>query len=120
MIDLLPFAKPRAVDRKAAARRERKQEILERAALRDDVIARSGCRCEACGADLRTAGMVLDHWLGGNGRRKALESLKTLWALCLSCNEKRTANKPNAAHWNKIFERHCERYNYEFTPHIAR
>jgi hypothetical protein len=118
---LVPQAHPKPLrrERLSLERAAREREILARAELRHDVLVRAGFKCEACRADLR-AGAVFDHWLGGNGRRKQAESRETTWALCLPCNERRTTNEPSAAAWNDIFEAHCMRHRYPFTPHITK
>ncbi len=99
--------------------------VLATGAVYRAVMARAGGQCEAwhhacyawrrCG---RTA-FVMDHWLGGNGRRKAMESVETCWALCDRCNADRTANRPTAAYWNESHRQFAEKHGYEHTPHIT-
>lgn len=116
----LPHAKPLRKDRLAAALSAREVELLARGQLRHEVLERAKFRCESCGADLRKAGCVFDHWLGGSGRRREQESLETTWALCLGCNDRRTINVPSAAHWNDTFAKHCRKHGYPFVPHITK
>jgi hypothetical protein len=113
------FPKPTRTERLKTEREEREREILARGELRHEVLKRAGERCESCGADLHVAGFVFDHWLGGNGRRKAEERIDTTWALCLACNQARTDNDPSAEHWNERFERHCQRHGYPSRPHVT-
>jgi hypothetical protein len=60
----------------------------------------------------------MDHWLGGSGRRRQEERPASVWALCRTCNQKRTENVPNAAYWNRQFQEHCLLHGYEFIPHV--
>lgn len=119
---LPPQARPKPARRDRLARedQERERATLARGELRHQVVVRAKERCEACGADLRKAGCVFDHWLGGSGRRQEQESLATTWALCLGCNDGRTANAPSAAAWNERFKAHCKKHGYPFTPHITK
>jgi hypothetical protein len=92
---------------------------VDRATLRAFVIARARGRCEnrRCRADLVLTGCVMDHWLGGSGRRSQQEKMETVWMLCLRCNQERTDNRPSAAYWNKVHAEHCKEYGYLFIPH---
>lgn len=63
---------------------------------------------------------ILDHWLGGVGRRRTSESWQTCWALCRKCNADRTANHPSAEYWNVVHQAHCARYGFAWKPHITR
>lgn len=116
------FPKPSKAARERAERAEREREIFARAELRHDCLVRGKYLCEnqKCRANLATTGMAFDHWLGGIGRRRQQESLKTTWVLCYGCNERRTANIPSAAYWNDRFAEHCRKHKYPFTPHITR
>lgn len=119
--------RPRAV--KKRAKKEARRERIFR--IREAVRERAGGRCEAAtlgfdtdlGVEVwrrcRNPGAILDHWLGGSGRRQTFESVETTWLLCVDDNDKRTANDPTAAHWNEVFEGHCGRHGYAFTPHIV-
>ena len=92
-------------------------------AIRDEVFARAKGRCEAWpSGDVRCGNKpeVLDHWLGGIGRRRQKEEVSTCWALCLKCNDHRTANWPSAAYWNDSFARHCYGHDYDFIEHRTR
>lgn len=84
--------------------------------LRLAVAERAAGHCEACGREHRNQA-EFDHWLGGNGRRRELESVETVWLLCLPCHRDRTDNRPHPGAWNEIFRAHCERYGYPFVPH---
>lgn len=84
--------------------------------LRAAVLARADGNCEACGFAVVFG--HLDHWLSGNGRRRQSESVESCWILCLSCDLDRTANRPNAAHWNARFKAHCEKHGYPVLAHV--
>lgn len=98
------------------------------AAVRDAVFERAAGRCEAFERFLigrqmvwrrcSRSPIVMDHWLGGSGRRKPMESVETCWALCGLCNTDRTANDPNAAYWNIARAMHDQVHGYEHHPHI--
>jgi len=79
---------------------------------------RAGGRCEACGFLRRD--LTLDHWEGGNGRRRQHESVETCWMLCTRCNRDRTENDPSAEFWNRIRSAHCDRYGYPYVPHLVK
>jgi hypothetical protein len=113
--------------RKLAGKDERRERVAE---IRAAVFARAGesveelPRCEAwlephtvkprrCDGVAR----ILDHWLGGLGRRRPQESVATCWALCLVCDNARTRNRPDAEWWNASHKRHCAAHGYTFTPH---
>lgn len=92
------------------------------AAIRGLVMVRAGGVCEVepymgrFFAHMRP--LVLDHWLGGSGRRRQKQSVENTWAICTPCHRERTVNSPNAAYWNEKFRQHCQRYGYPFTPHV--
>lgn len=87
------------------------------AAIRRQVMYRAGERCENPDCRRETRSLEMDHWHGGPDRRR-LESVGTCWALCVPCHRDRQANHPSARAWNDRFRRHCERYGYEFRPHL--
>jgi hypothetical protein len=109
-----------AKERKQAGKDERRAKV---AAIRGAVFARAGTLCEvwvhAAGPERRCNGHaeIMDHWLGGNGRRRQKEAVETCWAICGECNDDRTANWPDAAWWNESFRLHCAAHGYRFTPH---
>lgn len=110
----MKFPKPTREKRradKALARRERIQRVH---ALRSHALDRARYRCECCSS---LGPLVMDHWLGGRGRRRQEERLETVWMLCLRCNDDRTANRPSAEYWNERFEEHCARHGYPFIGH---
>lgn len=86
-------------------------------AIRAAVMDRARGRCEACG---ERAALALDHWLGGIGRRRQMESVETTWALCGECHRDRTENRPSAADWNRHFEAHARRHGYPVVLHLHR
>ena len=118
----LAFPKPQKRERKASKREARSQASTARARLRIRAIERAKGRCEnpSCRADLHTNGAIMDHWLGGIGRRVQQERLETVWMLCLRCNKDRTDNSPSATYWNMRFSIHCRAHGYSFTPHNTR
>lgn len=77
--------------------------------VRTLVLSRARGLCEACtapfGGGFESA--TIDHFFG---RAKADEDLVTCWALCVRCHDAKTNNRPNAAHWQLGFARHCARY----------
>lgn len=107
------------VSKSVAKRLKVQTRQLTSAQIRAAVMRRADGRCEACTGPLGLSG-VWDHWLGGSGRRKALESVETTWALCAYCNHQRTDNIPSAKHWNRRFQTHCDTHGYPFTPHKER
>jgi hypothetical protein len=107
----LPF--PSRKTEKAARKDARR---LATRAVYEAVRERAAGKCEACGRARHQP--IMDHWLGGSGRRKQLESVETCWGLCGMCNRQRTDNSPNAAYWNDIRRVFCVRYGYPFVPHI--
>lgn len=114
------FPKPTKAERVEEKRDLRRERSKARQTIRHQAIARAHGRCEnpTCKADLREHGAIMDHWLGGSGRREQEESLDTVWMLCLRCNQERTDNRPSARYWNHRFNIHCNQYGYNYTPHI--
>ena len=112
----LPFGKPASIKRgkraKAAAHRINTSEI------RTAVMVRSDGVCESCLA--LACGLSLDHWLGGAGRRRQMQSVENTWALCAICDSLRTANRPDAAFWNRAFQAHCDRHGLPFVGHLEK
>ncbi len=117
-VERLSTPKPK---RRRTAKPSRKEKI---GAIREAVWLRSGGCCEAYrmadGGWVRClqGGVVLDHWLGGIGRRTQMESVETCWLLCSICNFDRTHNRPSAAWWNANRAQHDHLYGYPHTPHI--
>jgi nucleoside 2-deoxyribosyltransferase len=107
-------SKPRR-EANAKARKE------EWAAIREAVLKRADGKCESpgCGFELgmlqQPHPLEVDHFFGGTGRRRALQSVETCWALCRRCHRLKTANEPSAAYWLEDFIPHCARYGYS-TP----
>lgn len=99
----LPRAVKAAKPRKAAKAKAHREEM---ASIREQVLARAGDFCEGCG--LSHTELQVDHFFGGNGRRRALQSRFTCWALCSQCHHLKTTNQPDAAAWLAEFVRHCE------------
>lgn len=125
---LKPKSKRGARVAKAAKRETRREKI---ARIREAVRERAHGRCEAqilrmdpmgfqVWVRCQNSGRILDHWLGGSGRRQTFESIETTWFLCGGCNDKRGANDPSAEHWNESHLEHCLKHGYEFTPHLTR
>ena len=110
-------ASPSQPTREKASEEARRERAEKMAQIRAAVEKRSRGLCEAChGAFLQRG--ALDHWLGGTGRRRQMESIETCWLLCWSCNHMRTHNSPTSESWNRIFEAHCKAHGYRFTPHV--
>ena len=85
--------------------------------IRIAVMKRAAGTCEALDCQQRTLELQLDHWLGGGGRRRQMESVETCWALCAKDHAARTCNIPSASHWNALFRAHCKKYGYPFPSH---
>lgn len=108
------FAKPevdranRRVADKAAARstswREVKRIVFARA---DGYCENPDCPCPRIRQPLEA-----DHYLGGRGRRVALQGHETVWALCRFCHANKTNNFPGRDAWEKRFRQHCNKYRY--------
>lgn len=110
------FKKPIQREREAKEKKERLGRKGATAAIRAECLKRANGFCESgvC-FDLWTE---MDHWLGGNGRRRQKQSVETCWMLCRRCHHDRTNAVPSAAFWNGNFALHCARYGYKFEPHI--
>jgi hypothetical protein len=77
------------------------------------LLARAGDRCE-CGCGIPfgpflSAERVMDHFAG---RARIEDSLDSIWVLRRDCDALKTANKPSAAHWLRLWLAHCEKHNY--------
>ena len=115
MAKLLAFPKPTPrAEEKEDARRERMDKLRE---IRIAVMKRAQGQCEAPDCHNRTLDLSLDHFMGGSGRRRQMESVENCWALCAKCDAARTANYPNAATWNSLFRVHCKRHGYPVLSH---
>lgn len=78
--------------------------------VRAEVFARATWNCEAgCGSHVTAETGRLDHFFG---RAKAPESIETCWALCVKCDEDKTANRPSALYWYTAFLIHAARNGY--------
>lgn len=74
--------------------------------VRSAVLERAAGVCEGCGA--QPDRLAADHMFGGAGRRVSLESKFTVWALCFTCDQAKTANRPDAVLWLQWFIRHAK------------
>lgn len=115
--------KSKAVRPSAMRAEKAKKRLLGKEAMRSlraEVFARAGSVCEVHDGIGRCdqPAVVLDHWLGGSGRRRQKQTVGTTWGLCFACDRHRTANIPGAAYWNKAFQRQCIRHGYTFVPHV--
>ena len=78
--------------------------------LRAACFARARGKCEAgCGRFITEESGHLDHFFG---RAKQPESPENCWALCLTCDEAKTVNRPDARTWLLAFMRFCDLYGY--------
>lgn len=115
---LLQKLEPRKAPKKTWAKRKPEPSRAEVVSpLLEAARARANGFCESCEL-MRGPSLFMDHWLGGNGRRRVEERLETVWMVCVDCNHNRTYNIPSAEYWNAKFAGHCERYGYPFVPHI--
>lgn len=103
--------KPKRAAAPARKRRVAKTKATrnEWAAIREAVLERASDFCEACGHFTGLA-LQVDHFLGGSGRRRALQSVATCWGLCNLCHRDKTNNRPNAGHWLTAFSDHCKEF----------
>lgn len=111
--------KAKAYGRAARAKDTRRiaAQKLTKDEIRAAVVTRAGGWCEGCNmASLYP--LRWDHWLGGAGRRVPKQTVETTWMLCRDCDSMRTHNRPDAAHWNHLFEMHCRKYGYRFYAHV--
>ena len=101
--------KPKRSARPARERREAKQaaEDGEWRLIKSQVFGRAAGRCEHCGATGPLGMLDPDHFLGGNGRRKTMQSKFTVWVLCRLCHDEKGANHPSAAAWLTRFIVHA-------------
>jgi 5-methylcytosine-specific restriction endonuclease McrA len=79
--------------RASRVRRETKKKTRKEkwAEIREAVLRRSHGLCE-CGCGDEYERLEVDHFFGGNGRRKALESVETCWALSPNRHWQKTQN----------------------------
>jgi len=110
---LAPTARPKWFSQK----KEKRTKRAETAAIRKEVFARAGGRCEHPDCDLWAN--ELDHWESGSGRRTQKQTVENCWALCRKHHSLRTLNLPDAAHRNRNFGYHCFIHGFKFTPHIV-
>jgi 5-methylcytosine-specific restriction endonuclease McrA len=106
--ELRQALKPKRAVKAAKTRRTAKATIRRDAwaEVREAVVQRALGDCEACECPIYGPAEV-DHFFGGNGRRRSLESVATCWALCADCHWLKTRNDPSAAYWPKRFAEHC-------------
>lgn len=107
----------RAITPKRAAAPARKRRVAKRAShreemagIREAVLERADDHCEACRSRTGMA-LQVDHMFGGSGRRRALQSVETCWALCNLCHHAKTNSVPDAASWLESFVKHCARHH---------
>lgn len=114
------YNQPKRSIRAARGRRDEKRTTRreEMAALREAVMKRAGARCEVPGCC--NDGTEADHWLSGSGRRRAEQSVATVWMLCPRHHYERTKNLPDAETWNQRLAAHCAEHGYPFRPHLTR
>lgn len=108
--------KPMKKARLAKQKQKRLTKKEETARIRGACAARAQGFCE--NHDCLGYPEEMDHWLGGNGRRRQQQSIATCWMLCSACHRDKTRGVPSAAEWNRRFAAHCLRHIYPFTPHI--
>lgn len=77
---------------------EVKRAVNERSGLR--------CECRKTGGRCPQMGFAHDHFWGGNGRRRSMQSPESVWFLCGFHNEERTLNRPSREWWLRAFEEH--------------
>lgn len=85
--------------------------------LRADVFTRADGNCEGpCGGYISAETGHLDHFFG---RAKAPETLENCWALCVTCDDNKTNNRPfrlgstiGAADWCDLFYEHALKHGY--------
>lgn len=116
--------KPRRGAAPARKRREAKKKTQRdaMASIRDAVLGRATDmdrqpNCEAC--RYMAVPLEVDHFFGGSGRRRELQSVETCWALCCHCHGRKTMNWPSAAYWLEKFIGHCERLGYSDPAEVA-
>jgi hypothetical protein len=110
----IPKPIPRARERRTLAQLHR----AETKELRGAVMERARGTCEGC--CLPSKVLVMDHWLGGGGRRRQRQSIETCWALCPGCDGRRTRNEPGAAYWNGVRADFCRAKGYPFHAHAEK
>lgn len=108
-VDIAACLKPKRAAAPARKRRESKRATHreETAGIREAVMARAGERCECCGG--YTSAPEMDHFFGGNGRRRALQSVETCWGICWTCHVAKTKNSYGPTWALERFIRHCAR-----------
>lgn len=106
-------------ERRAAKRAAHREET---ARIREAVMTRAGGYCEACGGPATgTDPLVLDHMLGGIGRRRQRQSVETCWAIHgMTCHVNRTNNAPAAALWRTWMQLFLERHGYPVPKELQR
>lgn len=81
------------------------------------VAKRADGHCEACGRHCLPEDGHRDHF---RGRARSGTTVEAVWLLCASpCDADKTVNRPTAAHWLRVWRRHCERYGYEHEAYLA-
>ena len=97
---LKPKRAPQAARKEKRAKRGATHD--EWASIRESVFTRACGRCENCGRVVGTTGLHPDHMFGGADRRP-MQSFYSVWAICPTCHEFRTLNKPSAVFWLEKF-----------------
>jgi len=102
--------------RTVAKRKTRKEEMAE---LREQVALRADGMCEACAVrGLEAVGTEMDHFFGGSGRRRALQSRFTCWLLCSGHHIEKTKGLPSVEHWLVRFMDHCNAKAADVEDHL--
>lgn len=86
------------------AKRKTKRELFD--AIKRQVFARSGGKCELCGVRVASD----PHHVFG--RVRVPESVSNVIAVCRRCHDAITQSKPSAAHWQREQIHHLEAYGY--------
>lgn len=113
------YKKPIQKAREAKEQKERLSRMGATAAIREACVRRAAGLCEACWTPFAVANPAeMDHWLGGNGRRRQKQAIENCWMLHMTCHQRRQRGQPDAEYWNRRFHQHAAYYGYPFTPHI--
>lgn len=89
--------------------KKRRAHAESTSAIRAACVARAANHCELCG--MLQGLLEMDHVLGGSGRRRQKQSVKTCWILCRYCHRYKTAH-PVGTNWRAAFRAHCAKYGY--------
>lgn len=119
MTDAPRFKFPKPTPRKTLRAEKKRTHKEATDAIHGAVLLRSRGACEAPNCGTRSFVLQMDHWLGGSGRRRTLQSIETCWMLCRPCHDARTRDG-QTKYWNHYFAIHCANHGYPFTPHIEK